>query len=240
MPGIRLVLHDKMGNYQGVARVLRYEGHMLVYDPQTNGAGWVAMGGIPSLLTEVESRSVSDLDNFYPIPCTAWAGLTPHGDQWEEYVQTKAHSSKPLTKDFDMDWDTDDGQDQSCTPSPITNIDESTWGVAEDISPTCQNRCLVPECVPKAEAVPPRESALGMEEKTQKEESTPAGDEQSTPVAEDDVMIIYVGVEDLWCPPIHAKRCNRKRMTFIIWTSKNLQNRRLNQSRIFKKNQELL
>ena len=191
------MLHDKTGNYQGVARVLRYEGHMLVYDPQTNGAGWVAMRGIPSSLTEVESWSASDLGNFYPIPCTARAGLTPHGEQWEEYVQTKAHSSKPPTKDFDMDWDTDDGQDQSCTPSPIANIDESAQGAAEKISPAWQIRRLVPERIPEAEAVPPHESTSGMEEKTQKEDSTPAGDEQSTPVAEDDVVIIYAGAEDL-------------------------------------------
>ena len=75
------MLHNETGNYQGVARVLRYEGHMLVYDPQTNGTGWVAMRGIPSSLTEVESWSASDLGNFYPIPCTAQAGLTPHGEE---------------------------------------------------------------------------------------------------------------------------------------------------------------
>ena len=39
MPGVRLKLHDWEGNYQGVARVLKYEGHMLIYDPHTNGAG---------------------------------------------------------------------------------------------------------------------------------------------------------------------------------------------------------
>ena len=55
MPGVRLKLHDCEGKYQGVARVLKYEGHMLVYDPQTNGVGWVAMRGIPSSLTDVEA-----------------------------------------------------------------------------------------------------------------------------------------------------------------------------------------
>ena len=39
MPGVRLNLRDRDGNNQGVARVLRYEGHMLVYDPHTNGVG---------------------------------------------------------------------------------------------------------------------------------------------------------------------------------------------------------
>ena len=39
MLGMRLKLHDREGNYQGVARVLKYKGCMLVYDPQTNGLG---------------------------------------------------------------------------------------------------------------------------------------------------------------------------------------------------------
>ena len=51
-----------------MARVLRYEGHMLVYDPHTNGTGWVAMKGIPASLTEVEARSAEELGNFYPTP----------------------------------------------------------------------------------------------------------------------------------------------------------------------------
>ena len=55
MPGIWLALHDEEGRYQGVVRVLKFEGHMLVYDPQTNGAGWIAMRGVPSSLTAVES-----------------------------------------------------------------------------------------------------------------------------------------------------------------------------------------
>ena len=55
MPGIWLALHDEEGRYRGVARVLRFVGHMMVYEPQTNGAGWIAMRGVPSLLTEVES-----------------------------------------------------------------------------------------------------------------------------------------------------------------------------------------
>ena len=54
MPGIWLALHDANGRYQGMARVLKFEGHMLVYDLQTNGAGWISMRGVPSLLTALE------------------------------------------------------------------------------------------------------------------------------------------------------------------------------------------
>ena len=55
MLGIWLALHDEEGSYQGVVRVLKSEGHMLVYDLQTNGAGWIVMRGVPSSLTAVES-----------------------------------------------------------------------------------------------------------------------------------------------------------------------------------------
>ena len=55
MLGIQLALHDEEGRYQGVVRVLKFEGHMLVYDPQMNGAGWIVMRGVPSSLTAVES-----------------------------------------------------------------------------------------------------------------------------------------------------------------------------------------
>ena len=56
---------------RGWPELLKYEGHMLIYHPHTNGAGWVAMKGIPSSLTEVKVRSAGDLGNFYPVPCPA-------------------------------------------------------------------------------------------------------------------------------------------------------------------------
>ena len=68
MPGVHLNLLDQDGSHQGVARVLRYEGHMLVYDPHTNSAGWVAMKGVPASLTKVEAQSAEELGNFYPTP----------------------------------------------------------------------------------------------------------------------------------------------------------------------------
>ena len=63
-----------------------------------------------------------------------------------------------------------------------------------------QNRHLVPECVLEAGMEPHREDApekVEREEKeTQKDENTQSG-ERSTPVAEDDVVILHAGVKDL-------------------------------------------
>ena len=196
MPAIRLVLHDKTGKYQGVAHILKYKGHMLVYDPQTNHVGWVAMRGIPSSLTEVESRSVSDLGNFYPIPCTAPAGPTPPGEPQVEYTQSGAQPSKTPARYLDKyaDWDTDDVQDRSHTPSPVAIIGDPTQGAVEETRPAWQHCCLVLEHVLEPEVVSPQEDTP---EKKTEDENTPTSREQPTPVAEDDVVSLYAGVEDL-------------------------------------------
>ena len=105
MPGIQLVLHDEEGRYQGMARVLRFVGHMLVYDPQMNGAGWIVMRGVPSSLKEVESQSASDLRNFCPCPFVVPVGPKPAppspAEPTVEYVWTKARSQRSTSLNLD-------------------------------------------------------------------------------------------------------------------------------------------
>ena len=142
MPGVRLNLRNPDGNNQGVARVLRYEGHMLVYDPHTNGAGWVAMKGIPALLTEVEAWSVEELRNFYPTPRVMreepQATQSPPEEVAVSHEPPKAEMPrrKTGTVEANMDWDTDDVQDWSRSPSPSAGIGAIMLGEsAEDVSP---------------------------------------------------------------------------------------------------------
>ena len=205
MPGIRLVLHDEEVEYQGVARVLKYEGHMLVYDPQNNGAGWVMMRGIPSSLTEVESRSASDLENFYPIPCAAPAGpkatQPPPGEPTTEFKWTETQTPEPTVGDFDkyVKWDTDDVQDRARMPSPTAIGDKPTQGEAvEETPPARQNRRLVSECVMESGVVPPREHApVTGEKNTPQGDSAPTDKEQANLVAESDIVELFVGMEHL-------------------------------------------
>ena len=184
--------------------MLKFEGHMLVYDPQTNGAGWVAMRGVPSSLTEVESQSTSDLGNFYPIPATVPAGpkaaQSPPGEPTVEYKQMETQSPKPTEGDLDkyIEWDTDDVQDQSHTPSPTTIIDKPMQSEAEETLPTRQNRHLVSEHVIEPWVVLFREHTPVMEErKTQQDESTSMNKEQANPMAEDEIVELFVGMEEL-------------------------------------------
>ena len=204
MPGVRLKLHDREGNYQGVARVLKYEGHMLIYDPQTNGVGWVAMKGVPSSLTKVEVRSVGDLGNFYPVPCATredpQTTRSPPEEITVDYGPPKAETPKPMAGDVDanIDWDTDDVQDRSRTPSPSAGIGEITLGEsAEDTPPTRQNIRLVSERVIEPGAVPPQENIPEVEEDKPQDDDAPSNEQQPKLVSEGDVVDLFASTEEL-------------------------------------------
>ena len=89
--------------------------------------------------------------NLNPIPSVAPAGpdatRSPPEEPTVEYEQTKTETPRPPMGDLDkyIDWDTDDVQDRSHTPSPTTVIDEPTQGESAEETPpvriytSCQN-----------------------------------------------------------------------------------------------------
>ena len=107
---------------------------MLVYDPHTNGMGWVAMKGVSASLTEVEARSAEELRNFYPAPRVTHeepqATRSPPEEVAVSHELPKAEMprQKTGTVEANMDWDTDDVQDWSRSPSPSAGIGAITAG----------------------------------------------------------------------------------------------------------------
>ena len=205
MPGVHLKLHDREGNYQGVARVLKFEGHMLVYDPHTNGAGWVAMKGVPASLTEVEVWSAEELGNFYPTPRATCedpqATRPPSEEVTVGYEPPKVEMPKPTAGNIEanMDWDMDDVQDWSRMPSPSVGIGTITLGESvEDTPPVRQNICLMTERVIEPGVVPPQENATEAEVKSPDDGNDAPSDEQQTePECEGDIVDLYTGTEEL-------------------------------------------
>ena len=205
MPGVHLKLHDREGNYQGVARVLKYEGHMLVYDPHTNGTGWVAMKGIPASLTEVEARSVEELGNFYPAPRATHedpqATQPPSEEVIVGYKPSKTEPSRTTAGEVEenMDWDADDAQDRSHTPSPSVGIGTITLGESTEDTPSMrQNICLMTERVIEPGVVPPRENTPEAEDRSPDDGNDAPSDEQQTKLeCEGDIVDLYVGTEEL-------------------------------------------
>ena len=119
-----------------------------------------------------------------------------------EYEQTEARSPDSTVTGLDknIEWDIDEVQDRSRTPSPTTVIDKPMQGEAvEETLPARQNRCLVSERVIKPGVVPSREHTPVAEGKeTPQNESVPADDkEPAHRVAEDEIVELHAGVEDL-------------------------------------------
>ena len=82
----------------------------------------------------------------------------PSGEMTVGHGPLRVEMPKPMAGDAEanMDWDTDDVQDRSHTPSPSAGIGAITLGESvEDTPPTRQNPCLVTERVIEPGAVPP-------------------------------------------------------------------------------------
>ena len=204
MPGVRLNLYDQDGAHQGVARVLRYEGHMLVYDPQTNGVGWVTMKGVPASLTEVEARSAEALGNFYPAPRTtreSSQGTQPPAEEvTASHGPPKAETPKPTMgiSEANVDWDTDDVQDWSRTPSPSAGIGAIMLGEsAEDTPPVRQNTRLETERDIEPGAEPPQENTPEAGKKSPDDGNEAPCDEQQAEPECEDIVDLYVSTEEL-------------------------------------------
>ena len=178
---------------------------MLVYDPHTNGTGWVAMKGVPASRTEVEARSAEELGKFYPTPHAAredpQATRPPSEEVTVGYEPPKVETPKPMAGNIEanMDWDMDDVQDRSRTPSPSAGIGAITLGESvEDTPPARQNTHLVTERVIEPGAVPPQENAPEAEVKSPDDGNDAPSDEQQTePECEGDIVDLYAGTEEL-------------------------------------------
>ena len=174
---------------------------MLVYDPHTNGTGWVAMKGVPASLTEVEARLAEELRNFYPTLCETHeepqAPRSPPEEVAASHKPPKAETPrrKTGTVEANVDWDTDDVQDRSRSPSPSAGIGAITLGEStEDVSPPGQDTHLVTDRVVEPGAVPPQESTPVADEKLQID--APSEDHPAE-FCEGDVVDLYAGTEEL-------------------------------------------
>ena len=102
--------------------------------------------------------------------------------------------------DAHIDWDTDDAQDRSHTPSPSAGIGEIMLGEsAEDTPPTRQNICLVSERVIEPGVMPPQENIPEIEDKSQDNDDDDAPSNEQPPklVPESDVVNLFVSTEEL-------------------------------------------
>ena len=89
------------------------------------------------------------------------------------------------TVEANVDWDTDDVQDRSCSPSPSAGIGAIMLGEsAEDYLPPGQDTCLMTDRITEPGVVSPQENAPEAEEKSPADAPS---DDQQTEFCEGDV-----------------------------------------------------
>ena len=163
------------------------------------------MKGVPASLTEVEAWAVEDLGNFYPAPRTTredpQATWPPSEEVTVSHGLPKAETPKRMmgTVEANVDWDTDDMQDRSHTPSPSAGIDAITLGESVgDTPPARQNTRLMMKRIIEPGAVLPQENAPEAEDKSPDDGNDAPSDEQQTkPECEGDIVDLYTGTEEL-------------------------------------------
>ena len=103
------------------------------------------------------------------------------------------------TVEANVDWDTDDVQDWSRSPSPSAGISAITLGESTgDTPPVGQSTCLVTERVVEPGAMPPQEDAPEVEDKSLDDGDDAPTDEQHTKLeCEGDIIDLYAGTEEL-------------------------------------------
>ena len=109
----------------------------------------------------------------------------------------KAETPKPKTGtvEANVDWDTDDVQDWSRSPSPSAGIGAIMLGEsAGDVPPAGQDTCLVTDRVVEPGAVPPQENTPEAEEKSP--DDAPS-DDQQTELCEGNIVDLYASTEEL-------------------------------------------
>ena len=143
------------------------------------------------------------MGNFYPVLRATWEEPRTTRSPQEENVDSKPSKTEPPRPtagdmEANVDWDTDDVQDRSRTPSPSAGIGGIMLGEsAEDTLPVRRNICLDSERVIEPGAVPPQENPE-VEEKTQGDGDDIPPDEQEPELGcEGDIVDLYAGTEEL-------------------------------------------
>ena len=97
MPGIKLTMQNGEGQYGNAACTLKYEGHMLIYNPQKDISQWVPVRGVSALLTSLELRPANNLNNMNPYPHDGPGLMQPHSPKLVQGI--------PMGEEEELDMD---------------------------------------------------------------------------------------------------------------------------------------
>lgn len=129
----KIMLQNDEGLYGNSAHALKFEGHLLIYDPQKDTAQWVPMRGVSTSLTSSELRVANDLNNINPHP-SEWPGfMIPQSPMLVHGIPAGAEESDSDSceeaSNSGEEWNnTKVGDWSHCPPPPCVKV--PTWAEA--------------------------------------------------------------------------------------------------------------
>ena len=124
MPGLYLMLQDDEGQYANSAYALKFEGLMLIYDPQCDIAQWVPVQGVSASLTMMELCTANDLNNMVSSPYDGFEPVRPPYPEVIKGIPAGAESDMDSVgvEDSGDEWDRKELGIWSHCPSPPTKV----------------------------------------------------------------------------------------------------------------------
>ena len=132
MLGFRVMLQNDDGHYSSVAHALKFEGSMLIYDPQRDITQWVLVRGVMASLTMMELRLANDLSNMFPSLHEGTEPVQPPSlSSWLKGIPVGVEfDSETFEEDSGEEWDKKEHGDWSCCPSLLLRMGHYLGGGA--------------------------------------------------------------------------------------------------------------
>ena len=132
MPGIKLMMQNEEGSYGNTAHTLKYEGHMLIYNPQKDVSQWVPVRGVSASLTSSELQLANDLNNMNPYLYDGPGLAQPHSPRLVQGIPMGEEEESDTDScgepsDSGEEWDKAEHGDWSRCPAPPLGEEGPTW-----------------------------------------------------------------------------------------------------------------
>ena len=153
MPGFKLMMQNEEGHYGNTAHALKFECHMLIYDPQKDISQWVPVRGVSASLTTLELRSANNLNNMNPYLYDRTGLVQPHSPMLVQGIPMGEEESDMDSfgelSDSGEKWDKTEHGSWSCCPT-LSLGEGPTWAEA---TAEMQRRVIVEKESPTWEEV---------------------------------------------------------------------------------------
>ena len=132
IPEIKLMMQNEERCYGNITCTLKYEGHMLIYNPQKDISQWVPVRDVSTSLMSLELRLANDLNNMNPYLHDGQGLMELHSPRMVQDIPTGQEEESDMESyvepsDSGEEWGKAECSDWSCCPALPLGEEGPTW-----------------------------------------------------------------------------------------------------------------